>query len=92
MTEKSSPQGPCKLAGGGRRSSESCLGRHRLGEREIDLRVKEYSGSHLIQSNLIPRICLTDGSDMFDGLRLDNLLSRAHITSDLIGHQNMHIL
>jgi hypothetical protein len=27
----------------------------------------------LIQPNLVPRICLTDRSDMSDGLRLDNL-------------------
>jgi hypothetical protein len=29
--------------------------------------------SHLIELNLLPRTCFTDGLDMSDGLRLDNL-------------------
>jgi hypothetical protein len=31
----------------------------------------------LIQSNLVPRTCLTDQLDMSDGLRLDNLSWRS---------------
>jgi hypothetical protein len=61
---KSSPHGPCKLAGGGGRSPGNHLGHCRLGERKINNGVKAYSGSHLIQSNLVLRTCLTDGSDM----------------------------
>jgi hypothetical protein len=45
MMGKSSPQGPCKLAIGGRRSPGSRLGHHQLErEREIDVGVKGYSG------------------------------------------------
>jgi hypothetical protein len=41
--------------------------------RKINNGVKAYSGSRLIDLNLVPRTCLTDGADMFDGLKLDNL-------------------
>jgi hypothetical protein len=43
------------------------------GKRKINNGVKVYSGLHLIQPNLIARTCLTDGSNMSDGLRPDNL-------------------
>jgi hypothetical protein len=49
------------------------LGRRRLWERKINNGVKAYSGSHLIQSNLVPQTYLMDGSYMSDGLRLNNL-------------------
>jgi hypothetical protein len=45
-----------------------------LRERKINNVVKTYSRSCLIQPNLISQTCLMDGSDMTDGLRLDNLL------------------
>jgi hypothetical protein len=70
---KSSPHEPCKLAGGGSRSPLSLLGRRRLGEKKINNGVKAYLGSHLIEPNLVPQTCLTDGADMSDSLRLDNL-------------------
>jgi hypothetical protein len=41
--------------------------------RKMNNEVKAYSGSRLIELNLIPRTCLIDGADMSDGLRLDNL-------------------
>jgi hypothetical protein len=40
------------------------------GERKINNRVKVYSESRLIESNLVPHTCLIDGSDMSDGLKL----------------------
>jgi hypothetical protein len=43
-------------------------------ERKINNGVKAYLRSRLIQPNLVPRKCLTDRSDMFNGVRLDNLL------------------
>jgi hypothetical protein len=43
------------------------------GREKINNGVKAYSGSRLIQPNLVPWTCLMDGSDMSDGLRLDNL-------------------
>jgi hypothetical protein len=68
---KSPPHEPCELAGEGRRSPRSRLGHRRSGESKNG--VKACSGSHLIEPNLIPQTCLTDGSDMSNGLRLDNL-------------------
>jgi hypothetical protein len=50
----------------------SRLGHHQLEEIKINNGVKVYSGSHLIQPNLVPRTCLTDGSNMSDSLRLYN--------------------
>jgi hypothetical protein len=71
---KSPPHGPCNLAGQGSRSSCNRLGRRRLGGvRKINNGVKSYSGSHLIELNLVPWTYLMDGADMSDGQRLDNL-------------------
>jgi hypothetical protein len=64
---------PLKLAGGGSRSPESRRSRRRLEERKINNGVKMYSGSRLIQSNLVSQTCLTDGLNMSDDLILDNL-------------------
>jgi hypothetical protein len=70
---KSPPNGSCKLAARGRRSTGSHLGHNQLGERQINNEVKAYSSSRLIKSNLIPRIYLTDRSNMSDDLGLKNL-------------------
>jgi hypothetical protein len=49
-------EGPCKLEGGGRRLRGLGGG----GGRKINNGVKVYSGSRLIEPNLIPRACLMD--------------------------------
>jgi hypothetical protein len=48
---------PCKLAGGGRRSTGSHMDHRRLGgggDRKINNGVKAYSESCLIEPNLVP--------------------------------------
>jgi hypothetical protein len=49
------------------------VGCRRLGERKINNELKTYLGSHVIQLNLVSQTYLTDGSDMSDDLRFDNL-------------------
>jgi hypothetical protein len=43
------------------------------GGREINNEVKANSGSCFIELNLVPQTYLTDGADMSDSLRFDNL-------------------
>jgi hypothetical protein len=43
------------------------------GGRKINNRVKVYSGSRLIELNLVPWTCLTNRTDISDGSRLNNL-------------------
>jgi hypothetical protein len=69
---KSPPHRPSKFAGGERRSQVSHLRCRRLVERKINNGVTVYSGSRLIQLNMIPWTCLTDELDMSDGMILDN--------------------